>query len=843
MAWVRACLPLLLLAGSVAVAGCEFIPGDDEPGFGSGGRGGGIGDDCDETTRCRIGLSCIEDAGSSTCQLTGETAEGESCVLSGECAEGLYCPSEVCDGDDCVRVCAQAGTTGVEGNCATTADCAPGLRCVFSDTGFFAQCQTNGTGDIGDACFEDLECYGGLFCLSGQCSNAPAGSGVATDAPRAPVWEGAGNCPPGEATETPTAYFQVPRTGGASGDFLRMPFPNDLRRSADGLDLSGHPSPTDAFPSRRLIDDYLQVASEDLDGFGRNPVAYFRFSRPAAADSFDGESVRLIDVDASGPSFGQELARAWLVTTGPAQLTRYLCPNWVGVRSQHGRPLAPGRTYAFLLTRDVRGTEGESFMPDADFVATLGEARPADEELAAAWDAHAPLRAYLASDGAVVSAADLLVGTVLTTQSERDHGRLREVIRAGDAPTVGDLVACDEGTSHPCDDGTELRDCVAASGDFTELRGRISLPIFQQGTAPYLESGGAISYGPDGAPAIARTEEVCFALTVPNGTAPTSGWPLIVAAHGTSGSFRTAARNGLAADAATAMVEGSPLPTATLAIDLPQHGARRGTGEGSDQDEDVLFFNFANPRAARDNVVQGAADLFALFHWAVNGPGIDADSSPTGEAITFDATAVALFAHSQGATHADLMAPYEDDLAAVVFSGNAGDLTLQLLQKRAPLDIAALVPFALQDFDAVGRLPSGDYHPALALLQMFYDEADPVNYARRLTLDRPDGGSPTNVFMTFGIGDTFTVDDAQLAYAVAAGLPHVPPFARTLAGLDETATLPFSGNLGGNTVALRSYEPLEGDDGHFVAFRTAAGVSDSRTFLFEALPGGTPTLR
>ncbi|MEO0325222.1 MAG: hypothetical protein AAF447_19855 [Myxococcota bacterium] len=841
MAWVRASLPLLALA--VAAAGCDFIPGDDPPGFGSTGSGGGIGDGCEDETRCRMGLSCVEDAGASTCQLTGETAEGESCVLSGECAEGLYCPAEVCDGDDCVRVCAPGGTTESGGNCATTADCMPGLRCVFGDDGFFARCQETGTGDIRDSCIEDLDCYAGLFCLSGQCSNAPAGSGVATDAPRTRIWSGAGNCPAGEATEAPTAYFQVPRTAGSTGDFLRMPYPNDMRRSAEGLDLSGHPSPTDAFPNQRLIDDYLEAASEDLDGFGRNPVAYFRFSRPAAADSFNGNSVRIIDVDASGPSFGQEVARAWLVTTGPAQLTRYLCPNWVGVRSQHGRPLAPGRSYAVLLTREVRGTEGESFQPDADFTATLGATRPGDPELALAWDAHAPLRAYLASEDPVVSAAELLVGTVLTTQSERDHGRLREVIRAQDAPALSDLAACADGVAHPCDDGTEARACVAESAEFTELRGRIELPIFQQGTAPYLEAGGAIAYDAGGAPTVARTESVCFALTVPNATAPAAGWPLIVAAHGTGGSFRTAARNGLAADAATASVEGAPVPTATLAIDLPQHGARRGTGEGSDEDEDVLFFNFANPRAARDNVIQGAADLFSLVHWAVNGPGIEAASSPTGEDIRFDASAIALFAHSQGATHADLMAPYEPDLAAVVFSGNAGDLTLQLLQKRAPLDIAALVPFALQDADGAGQLPSGDYHPALALLQMFFDAADPVNYAGRLTSSRPGGVPARNVFMTFGIGDTFTVDDAQLAYALAAGLPHVPPFARTLAGLDETATVPFSANLEGFTVGLRSYEPLEGDDGHFVAFRTDAGVANSRAFLFEAVAGSAPTLR
>ncbi|MEM1418093.1 MAG: hypothetical protein AAGH15_24570, partial [Myxococcota bacterium] len=483
------------------------------------------------------------------------------------------------------------------------------------------------------------------------------------------------------------------------------------------------------------------------------------------------------------------------------------------------------------------------FGRDADFEATLASEAPGDDSLVPAWEAAAPLRAYLATPDAVVNESQVLVATVFTTQSERDHGLLRDAVRAAGVPTVTDLVLCDDGVTSPCDDGTEQRACAAPAGAYQEIHGRISLPIFQQGTAPYFDiaDGGGITYGTDGVPAVARTEEVCFALTVPDGDAPGRGWPLIVAAHGTGGSFRTAARNGLASAAASAMVDGSMLRAATLAIDLPQHGARRGTGEGSDQDEDILFFNFANPRAARDNVVQGAADLFTLVHWAVNGPGIAAGDSPTGADIAFDRRVITMFAHSQGATHADLMAPYEADLAAVVFSGNAGDLTIQLLEKREPIDIASLVPFALLD-QSGGNLPSSDFHPALALFQMFYDAADPVNYAARLTRARPEGVAAKHVFMTFGVGDTFTTENAQVAYARAGRLPHLPPFALELRELDESQTLPFSANLEGFTVALRSYEPTGDDDGHFVAFRTDAGVADTRTFLLEALARTVPTL-
>ena len=125
-------------------------------------------------------------------------------------------------------------------------------------------------------------------------------------------------------------------------------------------------------------------------------------------------------------------------------------------------------------------------------------------------------------------------------------------------------------------------DLAAEGPDFLELNGRIALPIFQQGMPPYAEpeDGGAIERDAAGAPTLARTENVCFALTVPKATMPTGGWPLLIYAHGTGGSFRGAASE-LAADLSgpTATVQ-----AATLATDLPEHGARRGASTRSPAD-------------------------------------------------------------------------------------------------------------------------------------------------------------------------------------------------------------------------------------------------------------------
>ena len=215
--------------------------------------------------------------------------------------------------------------------------------------------------------------------------------------------------------------------------------------------------------------------------------------------------------------------------------------------------------------------------------------------------------------------------------------------------------------------------------------------------------------------------------------------------------------------------EGTSVAAATLAIDLPQHGARRGD---SDESPDILVFNFLNPRTARDNFTQGAADLFALVHFAT-GATIEAADSPTDEAITFDPSRVSLFAHSQGSTHAGLMLGHESELYAVLLSGAGGDLTQSLLTKTEPVDIAGIVPFALLDPAPDGSLTAGDFHPALALWQAYFETVDPVNYGRRLRREPVDGIPGRHVFMSYGLGDTYSTEPTLQAYSLSIGLPLV----------------------------------------------------------------------
>lgn len=794
----------------------------------------GVGDPCMSSGNCRATLVCT----SGTCQPAGTATEGQSCILTGDCESGLYCAPS--------RVCEAAGEGADGADCESTADCTPGLLCVVEGLGF--RCRGSGQGDLDDACETDRECLAGLRCTAAgggrSCQNPPAVSGdggVGPSIPPAlPLWPGE-TCAPDDGP--PTAYFHVPRGDGTDRDFYRLPFPNDVRRTATGLDLSGHPTPGTTLAAD-VLGRILEAAEEDLDGFATNPVVYMRFSRDYEWADIDGDRLLLVDVDPSSPEHGRNLGRSWLTTAG--QITRYICPQWLALRRGHGSPLRPGTTYAVILLRGVRTNEADGhreFARDADLDALLGESAPSDAALADAYAAYQPLREWLALDTSP-GADEVLNAAVFTTQDpHRVASGLRTAVRSAAAPTLSDVTVCGDGVTSPCDDG-ELRRCGAPSDAYWEIHARIELPQFQQGTPPFEEpeDGGAITADAAGIPVVLRTEPVCMVMTVPKtASPPAGGFPVVFYAHGTGGAFTAPLGDGLAETFATGDPGGGAPQAVTVAIDMPLHGSRRG---GSTRHPNNLVFNFLNPRAARDNFLQGAADLMSLVYWAESFV-LPAASSPTGADVAFDATRLTLFAHSQGATHAQLMAQYEPALLAVVLSGAGGDLTESLLTKTRPVNIAAALPLALLDPDPrSGELAGGDHHPALAIIQMFFERVDPVNFGVLLHRE-PVADTGRHVFMTYGLGDSYSTERTMMAYARSAVLPHVEPqLVDIRAGALVAAPLTGNVTIGATayTVGLRQYAPPAGVDGHFVSTQSPEGRADVTRFLLQALSGAAPAI-
>jgi len=856
-----------LTALTTLLASCNFFDStcDEETDPSCLGRdltGKGIGVACLRTVQCDPYLICVDD----TCQPAGETIEGGACKRTAECNDGLYC--EHLKKSAANRVCATAGEGAAGDACLNTAECEPGLVCALGASFLSLECAQAGTLDKGEACNNTLDCQAGLTCLPTDktCRSNPIGND--TEIPPIPFWAGV-ECP-GEDSEA-VAYLDVPRGGEPLEDFYRLPFPNDVRTNNGRLDITTHPRPGDEV-GLPIVDRFLNGADGATAGFSTNPVVFFRFSRDYNFDDVNSSTAMILDMTPGLEDRERTGSLKWHSAS-----SNYICDNWLSIRRPIGRPLKPGRTYAAIITTAITQAEGGSFGRSADLMALLNTTAPGDSDLRAAWDAYAPLRAYIEESN--TPASSILNAAVFTTQDPTHLvARIHEDVQENAPAEVSGLAECGSGVTSPCEaaDGSSRGACVNSAGDFTEIHGRISLPMYQVGQTPFMPGGGSCSSTDDctggalcdpntglcvggdpelidgqiegdialdnsGNPQIAGRQDVCFALAVPNGSAPAEGWPLLVYGHGTGGVFTSPIGNGWAAEVARGAA-----PAATIGFDLPQHGERRGD---STEDPDLLFFNVVNPHAARGNVLQGAADFMSLVRWARAG-GVSASDSPTGSAIPFNPARIAIFGHSQGATHASIMLPFEEGAVAGVLSGVGGHLTTSLLTKTEPLPIADAVGALMLDLDG-SSLAGRENNPALALVQTFYDSADPINYAHMLHVSPPDQ-APTghHVFMTYGRNDHYSPVETQQAYALAGELPHVE---RVIAGfgLDPEPT-PAAANVtvGGveRTVGMKQYEPVPDSDGspvdgHFVSVRKGQdGHPDVARFLLQVFEGRTPTI-
>jgi hypothetical protein len=638
--------------------------------------------------------------------------------------------------------------------------------------------------------------------------------------------------------------FRVPRSTDPNGnDFYRLPFPNDIRKHNGRISLQGHPRPGVNFLlGFDVVDRYIRAIEADSTGFGTNQAVYLRFSRDPDVTTFNqAGAVALVDITPGSPDYGHTKSITW--TEGnPA--TAYLCNRHMMIRPAFGQPLRPGTTYAAILRQTVHDTSGNAFGQDPDFTAMLASSAPADADLAAAWPAYAPLRSYL-GDASVtfkLTAAELAVAAVYTTEAvEQPLAAIQAAITAASAPTLSALVHCgDPGAVSPCDDGktgtAHLRGCLPGqpgAANFDEYQGTVSLPVFQQGTPPYLnpQDGGGILLDASGNVGIVAHQPVCFSLTVPKGTAPAAGWPLVVYSHGTGGSYLSAIEQGLAGDYALGVATSeAAVPMATLGYDGVLHGTRNG---GSTATPDSLVYNFYNPRAARDNGLQAAADLLAL-------PRAFAGQVTTG--IKLDSGHVALYGHSQGGNATALAAARNAGYGVAVMSGTGGTLMLTLLGKTQPVNLAATLPLLL------GDSPVDQNHPVLNLIQMYFERSDPVNFARRLFREPITGAQRRHVLHVYGTSDSYAPNETQRRYAQAAAfqvaLPLFDPYPTPEYSM-VTVALPISANQAFGTqanitAAQVQYQPDGTYDGHFVSTNNPAARQTIQkmlvTFVRETNP-------
>jgi pimeloyl-ACP methyl ester carboxylesterase len=801
----------------------------------AGQFGATLGEACDSDTPCRQGLLCQDDV----CAATGDRTEGGTCIITPECGEGLVCGA--------LGLCTPEGGAEQGQPCAVTEDCKRGLYCDY--IGLLGLCAQGGDADAFQPCDSTLECQPGLLCdtLGGTCAH-PATFVAQLLAQRV--------CPPDEGPAR--AYFEVPAKGVPLPEFYRLPFPNDARVFDGRIDLTGHPTLAQSPLGFDPVAPFVKAIEATSKGYSTAANALLRLSEEIDASSIvtgrdkEGEApldtIALIDITPGSPDYGVRLPIAWSTLTGKGSAGRYICEDWISVRPLWVRPLRPGNTYAAVLLKGLAAKSGQDYARDADFEVVMSGAAPSDSRLNHAWKAYAPLREFAAdtSPKLPISADRLLSAAVFTTASASEPiESIRAWLETQGPPAVTQLVRCGAGVVSPCDDGLtgadHQRGCFEETANFIELHGRMTVPILQQGQAPYLEAidGGEVQFTQGGDPKPNGTADICFALSIPKlGAMPETGWPTALYAHGTNGSFRTPMANGVASDLANLEESGQAVRFAVLSIEQVQHGDRRG---GSDLSPELLFFNVANPPAALGNVLQAVADAFSQEQLAAAFD-LDAALSPTNERIALDPNALYFVGHSQGATTGIPYLAHSRRVRAAVLSGAGGGLSLSLLHKSSPVNIAAGLGVALGDVTPGGASRVNDHHPVLGLLQHYFHVADPLSHAFSVVREPPEGAMPKHVLHIWGTADTFSPDPTIKALAGAMRLTQAEPAEDPVPGA-PIVTPPLRETTGTATAVVTDWPP-DGYDGHFVVTNNADARRQVRGFLFSAVtdPDRIPTV-
>jgi len=712
-------------------------------------------------------------------------------------------------------------------------------------------------------------------CSDGGCSGSASGSAgedtstdTDTDSGGLPdFWPGVACAE--DPDESPRFYFDLRAGKDQDRDYFRLPFPADARRRGGGLDLEGFPRPPARLAAApelaTVIDRWMDHLEQDTPGFAVDGAVIFRSS--TGVGTMKG-GLRYINITPGHPRYGEGLSGlTYTAENGSVSSNNYICRNWVAVEPTDGVVLDADTTYAVVLTDTCEPADGGRFTPDADFELMLQTSRPGDAAKAAAWDSFAPLRAYLASPANTgeqrIAIDELVGGTVFTTAPHRD---LMASARAAvyDGPlAVRDLQVCDAAGDSPCslapglsDDERAARRCAAPNPAFTELHGRVTLPIFQEGRPPYASNGGKIQSDGDG-PVLHAVQDVCFALTVPTSPAPAAGFPTLVFAHGTGGGFRDAVRAGTAEVAAESGI-------ATLALEGNLHGERRGDTDSDGMIEglpiDQLVFNLRNPDAARDNILQGAIDQFTAIRLAAHLADATAPEPPP---TTLDPKNLFFMGHSQGAQAGVAFLPYEPEVRAAVLSGAGANLLRAILAKTEPkVSLGGneyppkdLLQFAFQERP---DRPISSNHPLLQLFNTFVNRSDGDVYGPLLRKGAAPEIGGKHLLMYIGHVDNYTPLRSAAALAINAGLAiggsnlFPAPCDRydpdeqkvcgySISGFMPVTPLPASGNAGDATAIVLMRDQPIGKDGHFVAF-TPTELGRIVGFIDSARDGATPVV-
>jgi len=570
--------------------------------------------------------------------------------------------------------------------------------------------------------------------------------------------------PPAFGQPGAQAAFDLDTDPARPGFFWDLPYPSDLRLTADGKpQLSSFPNP-DGTP---LIDTFIETAME-RGGFPVMPVGYFRFSAPLSADAsgllVDLEEPQLIPTVSSQPLHDNYVPR-----------------NLLAVAPRPGFVLVARRTYAFVVLRSARDAAGALLGVPAALDQLLRGVTPDGALGTAARASYAGLGAALRAVG--IDPAEVAAATVFTTGDVvAETAALSDSVKARFSLTIDGLAA--DPTPNPLA-------CV--------LHGSVTYPQFQTGVLPF-DTGGLFAPGMPKQ----RDETAPITLVIPNTPMPPAGYPLAIYFHGSGGLSHDVIDMG-----PTLTPGGDPQAGRGPGYILAMHGiASAGSALPVNPERlpgagETAYLNLSNLPAMRDTFRQGVIEQ-RLFLEALRK--FDADT-PCGH-LRFDPGKLVAQGQSMGGMYTNFISAVEPRIRASVPTGAGGFWTYFILITHLHPDLPQLIALLLN-----AAQPITFMHPALQLVETAWEPSDPFVSMPRLGR-RPLPGHPTRpVYEPVGKDDeyfpTTLYDAAALAYGHHQAGDIVWPTmqdALGLAGLQGVEPYPVRG---GNVVVQYQGDGIE----------------------------------
>jgi hypothetical protein len=484
-----------------------------------------------------------------------------------------------------------------------------------------------------------------------------------------------------------------------------QPFPTNLDTTTDATQATSVrvdlPLPDCAARPSDCAD--ARVLNE-LDGFNIQPRISIPFSGPIDVSTVSRSTLFLV-----GPG-GH--------VVGPNQLVWEPGANTLHFESDE--QLDQATTYLLVLTRDVRGTDGER-LEQTNFRHDLNYGQTKDAAVKAYRKALLDALPMAMAGGA--NPGDIAAASLFTTQSITAISRkIRAQLTGGEANFQ--LGTAGERTAFPRSSVLSIiwRRQITTGNATTP-------PSFTSDVLPILPGIGTVAFGsyasPDyetpgkvipavgtatGTPVAQGTNQVQFSLFLPAGVKPAGGWPVAIFGHGFTDSKNgappivagTLAGNGIAAVAINVVGHGGgPLGTYTVnrvspaaAVTLPLGG--RGIDQDGNGTIDLTEgVNAAPPNTligGRDGLRQTTIDLMQLVKVVEGGVDVDGDGSDD-----LSSSRIYYAGQSFGGIYGTQLMGLEPDIHAGVLNVPGGPI----------IEIARLSPSfrALVGLTLLGRTP------------------------------------------------------------------------------------------------------------------------------------------